>query len=198
MKRRDTMTIEAPAKLRILTTASQLFYQRGLHAVGVDEIVAQSEVAKTTLYAHFRSKDELIAAYLARQSETWQVVLEEKLAEFDGTAAESLDYVFQLIEGGCAETSFRGCPFINFVVEFPDRTHLAWEVCLDHRRWLHRVLQDQARAGNAVDAAGLADQLCLLYDAAMVGSMFDLNGRSAQVMRRAAATLVQATIPHEA
>lgn len=189
------MITEAPAKMRILTTASHLFYQRGLHAVGVDEVVARSGVAKTTLYAHFRSKDELIAAYLARQSGSWRALLEEKLAAFDGTPAESLDYVFQLIEGGCAEDSFRGCPFINFVVEYPDRTHPAWEVCLTHRRWLHQLLQNQAQVGCAIDPAGLADQLCLLYDAAMVGSMFDGNGRSARVMRDAAATLVQAAIP---
>jgi AcrR family transcriptional regulator len=189
------VTTDVSARTRILNTADQLFYQRGLHAVGVDEIVARSQVAKTTLYAHFGSKDALIAAYLQRQSESWQRILEAKLREFPGTPAEAIDFVFRLLETGCAETSFRGCPYINFAVEFPDRSHPGWAVCLNHRRWLHQVLRDLAAAGGASEPDHLAEQLCLLYDASMVGSLFDGNGRSAEVMRGTASTPVRAACP---
>jgi AcrR family transcriptional regulator len=191
------VTTDISARTRILNTADQLFYQRGFHAVGVDEIVARSQVAKTTLYAHFKSKDVLIAAYLQRQSDNWQRILETRLREFPGTPAQAIDFVFSLIEAGCAETSFRGCPYINFAVEIPDRSHPGWEVCLNHRRWLHQVLRGLAAAGGASEPDALAEQLCLLYDASMVGSLFDGTGRSATVMRDTASMLVQAAFPSE-
>jgi AcrR family transcriptional regulator len=191
------VTTEQSARTRILDTADHLFYQRGLHAVGVDEIVARSQVAKTTLYAHFKSKDALIAAYLQRQSDSWQRMLEAKLGEFPGSPVQAIDFVFSLIEEGCAETSFRGCPYINFASEIPDRSHLGWEVCLNHRRWLHETLRDLAAAGGAGDPDTLAEQLCLLYDASMVGSVFDGTGRSATVMRGTASTLVHAACSTE-
>jgi AcrR family transcriptional regulator len=190
------MVADSPVRARILDIADELFYQRGIHAVGIDEVVARSRVAKTTLYSHFGSKDQLIAAYLRRRSETWQRYLEADLAVFPGTPLEAIDHVFEMIAEGCTMPAFRGCPFINFVVEFPDRTHPAWEVCLAHRRWLHDLLARLARAGQVAKPDHLAVQLCLLYDAAMVGSLFDDAGQSAASMRDASATLARATMPN--
>ncbi len=56
----------AEVRDRILRTASTLFYQRGVRAVGVDLVVEEAGVAKTSLYRHFRTKDDLIAAFLRR------------------------------------------------------------------------------------------------------------------------------------
>ena len=76
-----------PARDRILDVADRLFYEQGIHAVGVDTVVAESQVAKTTLYSHFRSKDELIAAYLRRRSERWLVFVDDQLASHGGAPA---------------------------------------------------------------------------------------------------------------
>jgi AcrR family transcriptional regulator len=189
------MSTETPVRDRILDTADQLFYQRGLHAVGIDEIVDRSGAAKTTLYAHFKSKDLLIARYLQRRSDDWRVYLEAELEAFEGSAREKIDRIFQILAGGCAEPAFRGCPFINFAVEYPDRVHPGWQVCLEHRRWFHGLLAGIATEGGAPDPAGLADQLCLLYDAAMVGSMFDETGQCGRVVRSTAAALVTSAMP---
>lgn len=184
------MIAEASPRTRILDVADRLFYQRGLHAVGVDEIVARSGVAKTTLYAHFKSKDLLIASYLQRRSDDWREFLDVELRDFEGSAAERIDTIFGFLADGCADPEFRGCPFINFAAEYPDPKHPAMAVCLDHRRWLKTLLAEIAGEGGAADPAGLATQLCHLYDAAMIGSQFDPKGEDAQRARETARLLV--------
>lgn len=181
------------ARKRILDTAQELFYQRGLRAVGVDEIIARSEVAKATLYAHFGSKDRLIAAYLQRQSDDLRRFIESEVMVTTPEPFARLDRIFGMIERGCADPSFRGCPFINFAVEFPDTSTPGWSVCETHRAWLRSFVADQMRAGGASEPELLAEQWCLLYDSAMVGSMFD-GGRSAQVAREMADRLVQSSL----
>ncbi len=189
------MIAERPARTRILETAANLFYQQGLRAVGIDEIVARSGVAKTTLYAHFQSKDLLIAAYLQRNSYGLHRIFEEALVAFTGTPEGAFDHVFAMIAESCASPTFRGCPYINFAVEFPDRSHPGWDVCQEHRRWLHGLFARLASDEEMHDPEGLAGQLCLLYDAAMVGSMIDGTGRSAARARETAASLVSVAIP---
>ena len=61
-----------PAAERILRTASEMFYRKGIRAVGVDSIAAEAGVTKKTLYEKFGSKDELIAAYLRARDERWR------------------------------------------------------------------------------------------------------------------------------
>jgi AcrR family transcriptional regulator len=188
-----TMINQQSARSRILTVADELFYRRGLHAVGVDEIVAQSGVAKTTLYAHFKSKDQLIASYLQRRSDDWRVFLERELGASSASPAEKIDLVFGFLAEGCADSNFRGCPFINFLAEYPDPDHPGRAVCLAHRRWLRAFLAGIATEGGASDPFGLGDELCYLYDAAMIGSQFDGDGAAARRVRQITRATVQRT-----
>ncbi len=80
---------------RILDAADELFYTRGIHAVGIDEIVARPGTAKTTLYAHFPSKDDLVASYLQRRSDDWRRHVDDELARRGGPAVERIDAVFE-------------------------------------------------------------------------------------------------------
>jgi AcrR family transcriptional regulator len=173
-----------------LSAADDLFYRRGLHAVGVDEIVARSGVAKTTLYAHFHSKDQLIASYLQHRSDDWRRFIDAALRDFVGSPAEKIDRVFELLVEGCIAPGFRGCPFINFVAEFSDPDHPGRAVCLEHRRWLKSLFAEISRDGGADQPDRLAEQLCHLYDAAMVGSQFDPAGDDADRARETARLLV--------
>src|SRR5215217_7853824 len=135
---------------RILDTADELFYSRGIHAVGIDEIVARSSTAKTTLYAHFPSKDDLIANYLQRRSEDWRQYLGKEIARRGGTPVEQIDAVFAVLAEGCATPGFRGCPFINAAAEYPDPAHPGRVVSDAHRQWVREVLRDlTAEAGVA-------------------------------------------------
>jgi AcrR family transcriptional regulator len=177
---------------RILDAADELFYARGIHAVGIDEIVARSGTAKTTLYAHFPSKDDLIAGYLERRSAEWRRHLGEELERRDGTPAERIEAVFAVLAEGCAAPGFRGCPFINAAAEYPDPTHPGRVVADAHRQWVRDLLAGLAAEAGASAPDALARQLILLYDAAMVGSQFDPGGLAPASAREAARTLVDA------
>jgi len=179
---------------RILDAADELFYARGLHAVGIDEIVARSGTAKTTLYAHFPSKDDLIASYLQRRSDEWRLYLNEELARRGGTPVERIDAVFAVLGEGCASPGFRGCPFINAAAEYPDPAHPGRVVADAHRQWVRDLLAGLAAEAGAAEPDALAGRLILLYDAAMVGAQFDPGGLAPASAREAARTLVEAAV----
>ena len=116
-------TANAPAnnevRDRILETASDLFYRRGVRAVGVDLVVEKSGVAKTSLYRHFGTKDDLIAAFLKREDldfwSTWDRVTEQH----PGDARAELYAHFEWIGERVGRDNYRGCPQINTAAEFP-------------------------------------------------------------------------------
>ena len=177
---------------RILRVADQLFYSRGLRAVGVDEIVVRSEAAKASLYAHFPTKDALIAGYLQQRSDDWRRHLESELERRGGSPVEKLDHVFAILAEGCATSGFRGCPFINAAVEFPDPSHPARVIGSQHRAWVRAVLSSLARGAEVEDPERLVDQLSLLYDSAMVGTQLNGSAAAAVTARYAARLLVEA------
>lgn len=188
------MSITKKPRDRILDAADELFYARGIHAVGIDEIVARSGTAKTTLYAHFPSKDDLIAGYLQRRSDEWRQHLGEELARRGGTPVERIDAVFAVLAEGCASPGFRGCPFINATAEYPDPTHPGRVVADAHRQWVRDLLAGLAAEAGAAEPDALAGQLILLYDAAMVGTQFNPRGGAHTSARKAARTLVNAAV----
>jgi AcrR family transcriptional regulator len=179
---------------RILRVADELFYSRGLRAVGVDEIVARSETAKASLYAHFPTKDALIADYLRQRSDDWKAHLGAELERRGGSPVERIDHVFAILAEGCATPGFRGCPFINAAVEFPDPAHPARVVGSRHRAWVRALLLDLAERAGLEDRDRLADQLSLLYDSAMVGTQLSGTPASALTARDAAGLLVDAAV----
>jgi AcrR family transcriptional regulator len=181
-------------KDRILDVADELFYGRGIHAVGVDEIVARSGAAKTTLYAHFTSKDQLVASYLQRRSEGWRVYLQHALDQTGGSAAARIDRVFELLTEGCASPTFRGCPFINAAAEFPDPHHPARVVAAAHRAWLRQLFTDLAIEAEASDPDTLAVWLCMLYDATMITAHLNPGEDAASKSRDAVRILVQTSL----
>jgi AcrR family transcriptional regulator len=179
---------------RILRVADELFYSRGLRAVGVDEIVARSETAKASLYAHFPTKDALIAGYLRRRSDDWKAHLEPELARRGGSPVEKLCQVFAILAEGCATPGFRGCPFINAAVEFPDPAHPARVVGSQHRAWVRSLFASLAQQGGLGEPERLADQLSLLYDSAMVGTQLNGTAAAAVTAHEAAQLLVEAAV----
>lgn len=184
-----TMTDRPPARERILDVADRLFYERGIHAVGVDAIVAESGAAKTTLYSHFRSKDELVAAYLSRRCQRWREHLDTELAAHGGSASERILYVFDVLGQWFAEPSFRGCPFINAMAEFSS-DHPAAIATREHRKGLLTILTRLTAEAGAPAPDALAAQLLLLYDAAMVTAYIDRDPAAAQTAKGAANALL--------
>ncbi|MGC2131266.1 MAG: helix-turn-helix domain-containing protein [Candidatus Aquilonibacter sp.] len=155
---------------RILRTASDLFYREGAHAVGVDLVVERAGVAKTSLYRHFRTKDDLVGAFLEREDEEfWQ--------QWDGVAARhptdaqaELDAQMRWIGERVGRKSYRGCPQLNIAAEFADAEHPARRVAAAHKQELRRRLKSIADRLGVHRPDDLAAQLLLLVNGAFVSS----------------------------
>jgi AcrR family transcriptional regulator len=175
---------------RILDTASDLFYARGVRAVGVDLVVASSGVAKTSLYRHFRSKDDLIVAFLEREDlEFWRLWDEVAARHADNPAAE-LEAHMRWIGKRLARANYRGCPQINVAAEFADADHPAREVARQHMKALRKRLTELARGLGAPRPNDLAAQLCLLVNGAFVGASLLAPDEATRVLIAAARGLV--------
>ncbi len=181
-----------PARERLLRIADELFYARGLRAVGIDEIIEKSGAAKATLYAHFPTKDDLIAGYLRQRSVQWREHMTARLAEAPASPIERVDAVFAILAEGCATPGFRGCPFINAAVEYPDPRHPASVAGAEHRRWILDLFHSLVVEATIRQPDRVAAQLALLYDSAMVGTQMNRNPAAAAHVREIARILVDA------
>jgi len=178
---------------KILEAASALFYHRGVRAVGVDLVVAEAGVAKTSLYRHFGTKDDLVAAFLAREDGdfwgTW-----DRVAEQHGHDAKAeLDAHLEWIGERLGRPSYRGCPQINVAAEFPEADHPARKVATDHKREMRRRLRGIAERLGAQRPDELAGQLSLLVNGAFVSSQVLEPGEAVPLLRRTAQALVTAS-----
>ncbi|MDT0390832.1 TetR/AcrR family transcriptional regulator [Streptomyces dubilierae] len=151
---------------RILDTAAGLFHRHGLRGVGVDQVIADSGVAKSTLYAHFRTKDDLIAAYLRRTDESWTGRLQEAAEAAGDEPAQQLVGLFDALLASFDRHGFFGCPFISAAVEaeLDSKAHAA---TVAHTRRRQEWLTGLAGAAGAAEPAALAAHLGLLIDGAL-------------------------------
>ena len=119
------------ARERLLRTAYDLFCRHGLQAVGIDQIIAESGVAKTTLYRHFRSKEELAVAVVERREELWSYDwLEAEARRRSRTPDETLLVVFDVLGEWFRREDYEGCFFINSLLEVHDPTNAVAEASL--------------------------------------------------------------------
>lgn len=158
----------APAKLRILETANQLFYDDGIRNVGVDRLISASSVTKATFYKHYGSKDRLITEYIGYRHRIVAEWLADLVDEQDD-ANGALRALQEAVTNAIATTGFRGCPFINAAAEFPDATHPVRRAVERHREWYVDVLQQLLRRLGHPMSGEAADDLMLARDGAMTG-----------------------------
>ena len=107
---------ERPPRERVLLTAHTLFYREGIRATGIDRVIAESGVAKATFYRHFPSKDELIQAYLSYRHERWTSWFTDALRR-QGAMHPGIGALVPALREWFDDEDFRGCAFINCVVE---------------------------------------------------------------------------------
>jgi AcrR family transcriptional regulator len=150
---------------KVLATASRLFYANGVRAVGVEWIVAESGVAKTSLYRHFQTKDDLIAAVLEREDqEFWQQW--QEAAGAAGNPREELMRLLEWIGKRVTREGYRGCPQINVAAEFADPAHPARKIRRRHKEQMHARLKDLVQRIGVRSPGDTATQLALLIDGA--------------------------------
>ena len=177
---------------RILRTASKLFYQRGVRAVGVDLVVEEAGVAKTSLYRHFRTKDDLIAAFLQSEDEDfwrcWNRVTELHKTDPAAELEAHLDWIGERV----GRPNYRGCPQLNVAAEFPDADHPARKVASAHKHELRLRLKGIAERLRVKRPDELAGQLSLLINGAFVSSQVLSPGEAGPLLRATARALMAA------
>lgn len=170
---------------RILDTASSLFYQRGVRAVGVDLVVAEAAVAKTSLYRYFPTKDDLIVAFLEREDVDFWGVWDQVAAQHANDPAAEVQAHMQWIGERLGRSNYRGCPQINVAAEFAEQDHPARQVAQKHMAALRSRLHGIAERLDVPRPGELAAQLAVLINGAFVSAGL-LDGEEATPVLQAA------------
>jgi AcrR family transcriptional regulator len=155
---------------RILDTASTLFYQRGARAVGVDLVVQEAAVAKTSLYRYFPTKDDLIVAFLEREDLEFWALWDGVAKQYADDPLGELEAHMRWIGQRLARSNYRGCPQINVAAEFAEADHPARQVSKRHMQALRSRLRGIAKRLRAPRPDQLAAQLAVLVNGAFVSS----------------------------
>jgi AcrR family transcriptional regulator len=171
-----------PARERILTAARTLFWREGIHATGVQRLAEEAQVSKRTLYQHFSSKDELVAAYLRGIDDTGGIPNEQAL---DTPGASPRNRLLAIFDGRPADR-FRGCPFHNAAVEAADEMQGVHDIVHEHKLGFIARLTDTAAQAGATDPYQLGHQLAVLFEGALALAT-SLNDTAAWVHARSAA-----------
>lgn len=179
------------ARQRILDTAYRLFYALGIRAVGVDRIIAESEVAKATFYNHFPAKDDLVVAYLDTVDALWTGQLREAAAAAGPDPADQLVGMFDALGNACRRDGYRGCAFINAAAESQPGTPVH-ERTVAHKAAVLAWVRDVAERAGARDADALARSLTLLLDGGLASGSLDASPDAPPAAKQSARLLVTA------
>ncbi len=158
---------------KILDTAMQLFYEKGLQAVGVDEIVLQAGIAKMTLYKYFLSKDQLILAVVERSEEKWWNWFTTELYQRSKLPKKQLLIIFDLLFSSFQETNYRGEPFINARIRVLDTMYPIFLVSEKFISQLKEFILDKVKQANIAGPNQVAEQFILLIVGANILSNID-------------------------
>jgi AcrR family transcriptional regulator len=181
---------ESDRRAHLVTTAMRLFRDHGYHAMGIDTILAESGVAKRTLYQHFKSKDELIVAALVQRDQEWRDWFRETIKKKSDDPAKRLLAIFDALQEWFERPDFHGCMFINAAAEFPRVSDPIHRESARHKELVREFVVDLAEAAGANDPELLADGLCILMEGAIVMAQITGTPEPARQARAAAASLL--------
>jgi AcrR family transcriptional regulator len=168
-KRSPTLPREVREQ-RVLDAAADLFYARGVHEVGMDELVRATGLGKATVYRLFPTKDELVGAYLRRLSAEILAAIDADIAHHADDPATAVRAIVSAVAEDLARPTFRGCPFNNASIEFADPTHPGRIAARDYRAELARRLTGLSERIAPGEGVRLGAQLALLIDGMYVNA----------------------------
>lgn len=189
-------TRTAPTRERILQAAGKLFHGEGIRAVSVDAVAARAGVTKRTLYYHFRSKDDLIAAYLEARDAPNLAWFRRCYGEADGDVAARIAALFSALARSAAHARWKGCGFLRTSAELVNMPgHPALQAARSHKRrvedWLCGLFEE---AGAGDGARELARQIVLLIDGSFAVVLLNRDASYMESAGRAAGALVRAAL----
>ncbi|WP_370149440.1 TetR/AcrR family transcriptional regulator [Streptacidiphilus sp. EB129] len=174
------------ARQRLLTTAEELFYAEGVRAVGVERILSASGVGRASFYRHFAAKDDLVVAVLRGRDERWRAWLADRVAAHGGGPLA----VFDALAERFVRQDFRGCAFINTMVEAADPDSPAHRVAAQHKSAVTGYVETLLSTAGVAEPASLAAEFTLLMDGAIVTALRERSAAPATRARAVAAVLL--------
>lgn len=181
---------------RILQAATELFYARGIRAVGVDSIAAEAGVTKRTMYKHFESKDALVVSYLEAKDEPVLTGLVNSVANAPGDVADRIASMFIALAGRAESKSWHGCPFARAVSELRDAdSDDVAKVAGAHKHTFEHWLETHLTADSVEDAGLVARQIMVLLDGCITQLLIHRDSSYAHATAEAARSLVRARCP---
>lgn len=155
-------------KQHLIDTALNLFYQRGINSIGINEVLKVSGIAKKTLYNHFKSKDDLVLAtleYRDQQFMAWFDSLLSKANNDDALITQLFEGLHAWFTNGVAELQgFRGCFFINTAGEFTEQHSTIKSYCSEHKQKVKKCIEQHL----SLKDKQLVNLLVLLKEGAIV------------------------------
>lgn len=184
----------SPAKDRILDAANRLFYAEGIRAVSVDAIAAQAGITKKTLYYHFRSKDDLVEAYLASRDQPNLALFKSWFDGATGTLEDKVEAIFLNLARSARHPKWKGCGFLRTAAELANMPgHPAMKVGAAHKRKFERWLAEMFRHENVECPEETARHIVLLMDGAFSTVLVHRDPEYIEAAGRAARTIVSRT-----
>jgi AcrR family transcriptional regulator len=179
----------SPARRRLLDTATRLFYELGIHAVGIDRIIAEAGVAKATFYNHFPSKDDLVVAYIEEQDRLGRAAV---AALPKRPPREMIAAIMGRISQAVSAGGWRGCPFLNAAAEYPDPASPVRLAINARRVWYHDVLRQLLAADGDPSPSLTASLLVAQSDGLLEAAYLDDAKKVPSLVKEALARL----LPH--
>ncbi len=177
---------------RLLAAAETTFYRTGVHATGVDALVREAGVAKMSLYAHFGTKDDLVAAWLTGRDVRWRAWLDSRVQALARTPERRLLAVFDALGEWFASDDFRGCAFVNTCAEYPDLAHPVRIAARAHKSAVRRYLRRLVVEAGLSRPERLASELMLLVEGAITSALVEDDRTAARAARTLATRLIAA------
>lgn len=189
------MTTESSAaRQQILETASELFYQKGIPHVGINEVIAESGVAKRTLYRWFPSKDKLIEEVMKHRAQEWIQWFEKAVTDRGNTPKEQLLATFDVLREWYASPGFRGCPFINAVLELANASHKAHHISIDLRESIRQIIMRLAAQAGVQNPDAFSRQYLLLIGGASLMATIEQSPDGATFAQNTLSVLIDASL----
>ncbi|MCF2523304.1 TetR/AcrR family transcriptional regulator [Bradyrhizobium sp. G127] len=184
-----------PTRTRIIEAAAKLYYGEGIRSVSVDAVAEKARVTKRTLYYHFKSKDDLIAAYLDARDQPNLKTFARWFQDTKGSLPAKIEGIFTNLAKSARHPKWKGCGFLRTAAELAGLPgHPAMKIGARHKSnvesWLAGVMSD----GGIGNAGDLARQIVILLDGAFSTTLIHRDPAYIEAAGRAAAGLVKARI----
>lgn len=175
----------------LVQKALAAFYQNGFNATGMDTLVKETGISKTSMYKHFRTKEDLILAVLRLRDENFRNWLYRRMEELAESPRDQLIAMFDALEEWFSEPGYKGCMFIKASSEFQDASHPIHKQSADHKRMLERHVTELATKAALPEPDKLARQLLLLKEGAIVTAHLGHTDNAAHDAKAAAIALLR-------